>query len=1253
MSLPSTNLANLQEKIRFVAPRLTSLIPGSVASFIQEVVQYTSSTSAEASALPRVRAPTPSTSDAPNETLRAAEKLIADAAKKFEIPGFDQDTFAPMWSAAKKVALQEAEASAMSSSLLDGLNGLSLDLVAPSFSGDPPAPENFHKYILPKVLSLIRLLSPSSLSSQEDLWNFLLSTTRAQNASEARRLVSSLNMNGPHLHSLNAYLEQLRSVVSRCQNFICLSRSKIIVEAFLKGLKPTSLRNSLFDEHRLTPFQDLDSLISRTLFLHQNSILSESTEAYNPNHPKNTPRNYSRNVRRNPQQEKSTNPTFESYSFSNASSQPSCNFCKQPGHLIRDCPDPACKRSSISNPKGRVNFPRNPRYPRPTADNSSRHVQGKFSKTNQIVEETEEANDEIEFDLEVSNLIDQTLPDSDCWSINSNFKTNLNLKRPTSDNSPFLLKSPNAFLPTPKGRSSLSGLNHNLVSVPEEVTSPLRRNTDPSYGFGQPHVSDPILDTGANDGKVENLDPEPKPAGSSIRDDFLSMTVLVNKTPLTGTWDCASQTSCISEDLSLKANLPILPSKINFRLANGSSVKSPGCCTTIITFNFESTISKVVHVKCTLHIIPGKNQFLLGCDLMKNLGLLKNNGLMINLNKEHSAFINAEACLDGLILRPRDNPCQVNSVSRDWTHEARFELNHNQISTIKSLLFEFQDIFGKPHPDGVKWPPMTLPFFYEKSVVNFPARNLNPHKLQIANDIFDELIADNFAFESPKGNPFSSPICLVTYPDDRKPRLTGDFSGVNGINALTIPLEANLPRISDISAFLSNATFIATLDLPKAFWQILLDPKDQMKTTLAIPGRNICFKRAAFGLKNVPAYFQNIMDKIFSMPNVFIYIDDVIIAHNDFKVFTDTLKEIFKRARKHRIRFGIRKCSFVTKKSKIKVLGAIFQDGKRSIDPDRIEAIANLPIPTTISELRSFCGSINYLRDWIPNLSQLIQPLTNLTRKDPETRLTISKKWTDAHTKNFIEIKRLISNSVDLALPDDESTIIISTDASDKAISGIIWKKLDNSDPHEPLEDQKLAPISFFYKTLSDTQSNWPIIQKELFAIVCTLNQPNLSSFLISKRLIIFCDHRNIVYLINHPDKNRIVTRWIPLLSNFDIEIVHVEGSRNSCADLLSRCFAPNESKTFMLDSLTPNPDKDDCDGEDYFGQFDMRYCYGIVNGVTKFHKYDLRKLLGNPILEKIRTAQQIDLQSDSDLNTWNDTFECFFSMAKYSSPNH
>ncbi|KAL0251542.1 hypothetical protein GEMRC1_000755 [Eukaryota sp. GEM-RC1] len=67
-------------------------------------------------------------------------------------------------------------------------------------------------------------------------------------------------MRGTNTEALNAYLEQLRYVVNRCQKFICLSRPKIIAEAFLKGRKPSSLRNSLFDEHRLSAFNSLDLL---------------------------------------------------------------------------------------------------------------------------------------------------------------------------------------------------------------------------------------------------------------------------------------------------------------------------------------------------------------------------------------------------------------------------------------------------------------------------------------------------------------------------------------------------------------------------------------------------------------------------------------------------------------------------------------------------------------------------------------------------------------------------------------------------------------------------------------------------------------------------------------------------------------------------------------------------------------------------------------------------------------------------------
>ncbi|KAL0248883.1 hypothetical protein GEMRC1_004117 [Eukaryota sp. GEM-RC1] len=204
---------------------------------------------------------------------------------------------------------------------------------------------------------------------------------------------------------------------------------------------------------------------------------------------------------------------------------------------------------------------------------------------------------------------------------------------------------------------------------------------------------------------------------------------------------------------------------------------------------------------------------------------------------------------------------------------------------------------------------------------------------------------------------------------------------------------------------LSKAQFIATLDLPKAFWQLKLREQDWMKTTLAIPGRKIFFKRAAFGLNNVPSFFQNVMNEILKLENVFIYLDDVIVTANTPEYFLKTLQEIFFRAKPHRLCFGLKKCSFISSDRPIRILGAIFENGKRSIDPTCIAAILELPLPTSIGDLRSFIGSINYLRDWIPGLSTLLAQFTAFTKKDPHDSRTVKAKWTTLHTKSFIRIK--------------------------------------------------------------------------------------------------------------------------------------------------------------------------------------------------------------------------------------------------------
>ncbi|KAL0209941.1 hypothetical protein P9112_010025 [Eukaryota sp. TZLM1-RC] len=314
--------------------------------------------------------------------------------------------------------------------------------------------------------------------------------------------------------------------------------------------------------------------------------------------------------------------------------------------------------------------------------------------------------------------------------------------------------------------------------------------------------------------------------------------------------------------------------------------------------------AKITYVNVTLAVLPCSNSCIIGCDLLRKLGILTSDYLFLNLSARNLQILEDDAIPDQYI-RP---------------NKASFKLNDPDLeSSVRSLLFKYPEIFSKlPDPQGIDCPPMRIPFHDESKIVSKKFRYLPPDKLKVANEEFDTLIKNGFAV--PYDGPWSSPICLVQRPD-KPPRLTGDYSGADGVNELSVSVPADLPRISDVCQFLSGSHYIATLDLPKAFWQLNWHPDDQEKSAIAIPGRKIKYTRAAFGLKNVPAIFQNLMKKVFKSDGVFIYMDDIIVAAADKKSLLARLEFIFKQAAKYRIRIGLHKCSFQTKEHPIKVLG--------------------------------------------------------------------------------------------------------------------------------------------------------------------------------------------------------------------------------------------------------------------------------------------------------------------------------------------
>ena len=93
-------------------------------------------------------------------------------------------------------------------------------------------------------------------------------------------------------------------------------------------------------------------------------------------------------------------------------------------------------------------------------------------------------------------------------------------------------------------------------------------------------------------------------------------------------------------------------------------------------------------------------------------------------------------------------------------------------------------------------------------------------------------------------------------------------------------------------------------------------------------------------------------------------------------------------------------------------------------DPWKVEAIKGATLPTTASEVRSFLGMATYCSKFIPNFSDVYQPLRDLTKKDT------AFQWSEKHDQAFNQIKDLLTSSTVMAYFDPRKDTELITNAS-------------------------------------------------------------------------------------------------------------------------------------------------------------------------------------------------------------------------------
>lgn len=124
------------------------------------------------------------------------------------------------------------------------------------------------------------------------------------------------------------------------------------------------------------------------------------------------------------------------------------------------------------------------------------------------------------------------------------------------------------------------------------------------------------------------------------------------------------------------------------------------------------------------------------------------------------------------------------------------------------------------------------------------------------------------------------------------------------------------------------------------------------------------------------------------------------------------------------------KCAFF--EEKIHYLGHILSKEGIAVDPDKIKAIVEWPIPKKILEVRSFMGLASYYRRFVEGFSKIENPITSLQRKGKRF------VWTEQSDKAFQILKGKLTSRPILKVPDLNGNFTVITDASNEGLGVLV-----------------------------------------------------------------------------------------------------------------------------------------------------------------------------------------------------------------------
>jgi len=264
------------------------------------------------------------------------------------------------------------------------------------------------------------------------------------------------------------------------------------------------------------------------------------------------------------------------------------------------------------------------------------------------------------------------------------------------------------------------------------------------------------------------------------------------------------------------------------------------------------------------------------------------------------------------------------------------------------------------------------------------------------------------------------------------------------------------------------------IDFTAGYHQTSLHPNSWAHTAFITQCGLYEWRSVAMGLKGSGPFFQRSIANKVLVGHVTsiceVYIDDVLIhGESDEANLSNTCK-VLERLRSKRVTANSKKTSLGLEK--VEYVGHLISSEGISFTPEKRKEVLDFPLPGTQKALLQFIGLVNYFRDHVPNMTEMVPPLRALVNMK-KYKGSNKVEWDEDTIKAFECLRDIVSNCQELYFLEDTSTPILQTDALDYGIGGYLYM----------VTNGRVRPITFYSKALTGSQLDWPAREKECYGI--------------------------------------------------------------------------------------------------------------------------------------------------------------------------